>query len=172
MAGFGGATAFGIIAALASVSAAGAKQPDALHPPVVRARPGHAVALCPNPGGLQGFTSVARQRARREAHTYGSRSLAADLANTDRAWWPHVRALWKSQPARKRRTDVVAGTESATRSGFAVFLRPACGSVTLERTLMVTVGPSQAGPGPHCSACNAHFFYVERRGRPMLWFIY
>jgi len=37
---------------------------------------------------------------------------------------------------------------------------------------MVTVGPSQAGSGPHCDACNAHFFYLERRGRPMLWFIY
>jgi hypothetical protein len=154
------------------VSAAGAKHLDALHPSPVKARLGHAVTLCPNPSGLQLFTSVGLQRATGEADAYGRRSLAADLANADRAWWPHVRALWKTRTARKHSTDVVVGSEPAARSGFAVFLRPACGAATLKRTLMVTVGPSQAGPGPHCDACNAHFFYVERRDRPLLWFIY
>jgi hypothetical protein len=37
---------------------------------------------------------------------------------------------------------------------------------------MVTVGPSQTGSGHHCDACNAHFFYVARGGRPLLWFIF
>ena len=172
MSRFGGATAFVLVAAVVFVSAVGAKQLDALHPSPVKARPGHAVALCPNPSGLQVFTSVALQRAAREADAYGRRSLAVDLAKTDRAWWPHVRALWKTQAARKRSTDVVLGSEPATRSGFAVFLRPACGAATLKRTLMVTVGPSQTGSGAHCNACNAHLFYVERRDRPLLWFIY
>jgi len=145
---------------------------DALHPSPVQARPGHGVELCPNPNGLQVFTSVVRQRAVLAASAYGRRSLAVDLANTDRAWWQHVRALWKTRTAQKHSTDVVVGSEPAALSGFAVFLRPACGAATLDRTLMVTVGPSQAGSGPHCDACNAHFFYLERRGRPMLWFIY
>lgn len=172
MARFGGAIAVVLLAALVSVSAVGAKHLDALHPSPVKATPGHAVALCPNPSGLQVFTAVALQRAAREADAYGRRSLAADLANTDRAWWPHVHALWKTGTARKHSTDVVVGSEPATRSGFAVFLRPACGAGTLKRTLMVTVGPSQTGSGPHCDACNAHLFYVERRGQPLLWFIY
>ena len=118
------------------------------------------------------FTSIARQRAAHEADAYGRWSLAADLANTDRAWWQHVNALWKTQTARKHSADVVVGSERAADSGFAVFLRLACGLATLKRTLMVTVGPSQMGSGPHCDACNAHFFYVERGGRPLLWFIY
>lgn len=169
---FGGAASLVLAAAVISVSAVGAKPLTALAPSPVRARPGHAVALCPNPSGLEAFAPSARQRAAREAGAYGRRSLAADLANTDRAWWPHVRALWNTQTARKQSNDVVLGSEPATRSGFAVFLRPACGAATLRRTLMVTLGPSQAGPGPHCDACNAHLFYVERRGRPLLWFIY
>ena len=164
--------AIALATALVSVTAVGAKHLDALHPSPVEPRPGHAVALCPNPSGLEVFTSVALQRAAREADAYGRRSLAADLANTDRAWWPHVHALWKTQTARKHKADVVVGSEPATRSGFAVFLRPACGAATLRQTLMVTVGPSQAGPGPHCDACNAHLFYVARRGRPLLWFVY
>jgi hypothetical protein len=169
---FGVATAVVLATALASAAAVGAKHLDALHPSPVKARPGHAVALCPNPTGLQSFTSVELQRAAHEADAYGRRSLAADLANSDRAWWPRVRALWKTATVRKHNTDAVVGSEPAARSGFAVFLRPACGAAILRRTLMVTVGPSQAGSGPHCDACNAHFFYVERTGRPLLWFIY
>lgn len=172
MSRFGGATAFVLVAALVSVSAVGAKHLDALHPSPVKAKPGHAVALCPNPSGLQVFTSAALQRAAREADAYERRSLAVDLANADRAWWPHVHALWKTETTRKHSTDVALGSEPATRSGFAIFLRPACGAATLKRTLMVTVGPSQTGSGPHCNACNAHLFYVERRDRPLLWFIY
>lgn len=148
------------------------RRPDALHPLPVKAARGHAVALCPNPTGLQGFTSVVRERAGREAGAYGRRSLAADLTNSDRAWWPQVQALWKTPSARKDISDVVVGSETAARSGFAVFLRPACGPATLKRTLMVTVGPSQTGPGSHCDACNTHLFYVNRGGRPLLWFIY
>ena len=118
-------------------------------PPSIRRRskasPGHAVALCPNPSGLRVFTSVARQRAAREADGYGRRNLTTDLANSDRAWWPHVHELWKRQMARKHSIDVVVGSEPAARSGFAVFLRPACGSLTLSRTVMVTVGPPRRG---------------------------
>ena len=168
----GGAAGVVLVAALVVAPAARAKPHDALHPPPVTANPGHAVALCPDPRSLQLFTSVAKRRAAREADAYGRRSLALDLANADQAWWPHVRALWKTRAARKHSSYVVLGSEPATRSGFAVFLRPACGTSTLQRTLMVTVGPSQAGPGPHCDACNVHLFYVERRGRPLLWFIY
>jgi hypothetical protein len=159
-------------AAFVSASPLGAKYLDGFHPSPVRARQGHGVALCPNPNGLQVFTPAAQQHAAQQADAYGRRSLAEDLANTDKAWWPHVRALWKMHTARKQTTDVVVGDEPATRSGFAVFLRPACGAATLRRTLMVTVGPSQAGPGPHCDACNAHFFYIDRQGRSLLWFIY
>lgn len=173
MARFGGATAAVLLmTSFLSVPAAATKRPDALHPLPVEATPGHAVALCPNPAGLQVFTSVATQRARREADAYGRRSVAADLANSDRAWWAHVQALWKTPKARKDFIDVVVGSEPAARSGFAVFLRPACGAATLKRTRMVTVGPSQAGAGSHCDACNTHFFYVDRGGRPLLWFIY
>ena len=168
----GGAAAFLVVVGLVAATAVGAKQIDALHPSPVRASPGHAVELCPNPSGLEVFTSVLRQRAALVAGAYGRRSLAVDLANTDRAWWQHVHELWKNRTARKHSADVVVGSEPAALSGFAVFMRPACGAATVARTLMVTVGPSQAGSGPHCDACNAHLFYIARRGRPMLWFVY
>jgi hypothetical protein len=65
---FGGATATVIlVASVLSVSAVGVKQLDVLHPSPVKAKAGHAVVLCPNPSGLQVFTSGARRRAALEA---------------------------------------------------------------------------------------------------------
>ncbi|HZP74420.1 MAG TPA: hypothetical protein VFA97_13695 [Gaiellaceae bacterium] len=143
----------------------------ATQPAPVKASPGHGVELCPSPLGLQAFTATTRKLAVRAAATYGREDLASDLRNSDRSWWPHVRRLWSSSPT-ARAKDVVLGSEPAATSGFQVFLRPACGATTVERSLMVTVGPSQSGAGPHCDACNVHLFYVTRAARPLLWFVY
>lgn len=164
-------TAFVFIVALIGVAAANATNLDATQPPPVKAKPGHGVALCPNPRGLGAFGSAPTRLASQVAALYDRRSLATDLRNTDRAWWPHVRTLWNSSGASRAKT-VVLGSQSAASSGFAIFLRPACGTATVSRSLMVTVGPSQSGPGPHCNACNSHLFYVNRGGRPLLWFVY
>lgn len=107
----------------------------------------------------------------RSAAVYGRTSLAVDLHNADRSWWSHVRALWSGPPT-ARAHDVVLGSAPATKSGFAVFLRPACGAETVAHSLMVTVGPRQTPSGPHCDACNVHLFYVSRFGRPLLWYVY
>jgi len=163
--------AFVFIAALVGFAAANAMNLDATHPSPVKAKPGHAVALCPNLTGLGAFSAASTRLASQMAGIYDRRSLATDLRNTDRAWWPRVRALWRSSGA-SRSGAVVLGSQSAATSGFAVFLRPACDTATVSRSLMVTVGPNRFGPGPHCNACNSHFFYVSRGGRPLLWFIY
>lgn len=160
-----------VIVALVATTGAGATTVDASHPAPVQAKPGHAVALCPNPAGLRPFGLSATRLALEAAALYDRRSMATDLRNADRAWWPRVRAVWRSSGA-SRSTSVVLGSQPARSSGFHVFLRPACGTATVSRSLMVTVGPSQAGPGPHCDACNSHLFYVNRRGQPLLWFVY
>jgi hypothetical protein len=164
-------TALSVTIACTLASAATAHGLSPAQPAPVNARPGHGVALCPGPTGLQPFTAATRAAARRAAAGYGRVSLAADLHNADRAWWPHVRTLWRATAAHRSR-NVVLGSQPARSSGFSVFLRPACGPRTVARSLLVTVGPSQAGPGPHCNACNAHLFYVSRAGRPLLWYVY
>lgn len=165
------ASVFSFVITLATAATLDARALDPTQPAPVKARPGHGVALCPSPAGLQGFAVETKMRATRAAASYGRKSLATDLRNADRAWWSHIRTLWRSS-ATARAHDVVLGSEPAATSGFSVFLRPACGASTVSHSLMVTVGPSQSGSGPHCDACNVHLFYVSRDKRPLLWFVY
>jgi hypothetical protein len=147
--------------------------PASIYPPPVTAVHGHALALCPSPVGLEPFTSKATTLALQAAASYDRRNVETDLRNSDRAWWSHVRRMWRTgRPGKEVVNRVVLGSEPAAKSGFAVFVRPACGAPNLRRSLMVTVGPSQAGPGPHCSACNSNLFFIERRGRPLIYFLY
>jgi hypothetical protein len=147
--------------------------PASIYPSAVAAVPGHALALCPNLQGLEPFTSTTLSLARRAAWSYGRNSLDTDLRNSDRAWWPEVRRMWGTgRPGTGFAGHVVLGFEPTARSGFAVFAGPACGTATLKRSLMVTIGPSQVRPGPHCSACNSHLFFINRHGRPLIYFLY
>jgi hypothetical protein len=163
------------VAVIASAAAAYGSSvfPASVYPPPVAAVLGHALALCPNPDGLKAFTSKATTLALQAAASYDRRNVETDLRNSDRAWWPQVRRIWRTgRPGKGVVNRVVLGSERAAKSGFAVFLRPACGTPNLMRSLIVTVGPTQAGQRPHCSACNAHLFFIDRRGRPLIYFLY
>jgi len=153
--------------------AVAASFPAAIYPAPVAAAPHHAVTLCPNPVGLQPFDDATIALALKAALAYHHTSLTTDLRASDRSWWPNVRAMWAST---KRRTGplsvTVVGSEPAATSSFAVFMRPACGAATLGQSLMVTVGPTQSSPGPHCAACSSPLFFVDRHGRPLLYYVY
>ena len=159
------------LALVAATAARGAGYPAALYPPAVPAAAGHALTLCPSATGLQPFSSQAVKLARREAAAYGRRSLQVDLRDSDKAWWSQVRRLWKGR-ASLDGGDVVIGSEPAGSSGFAVFLTPACGARVVDRSLLVAIGPGRSGPGPHCDACNDQLFFVDRDGRPLIYFLY
>lgn len=161
------------VAATAATASASSGFPASIYPPAVAAVPGHALALCPSRRGLEPFGPTATTLALQAAGSYDRRNLETDLRNSDRAWWPDVRQMWHTgHPEGGLSNSVVLGSEPTARSGFAVFMGPACGAFTLNRSLMVTVGPSHAGPGPHCAACNSHLFFVDRRGRPLIYFLY
>jgi hypothetical protein len=160
----------------AGIAGAAGGFPAPTYPAPVAAASGHGLALCPNPQGLQPFTSSTVKLARQAAARYDRKSLETDLSNADRAWWLEVRRMWRSGHPGKGFFNygrlVVLGAEPAAQSGFQVFMRPACGVTTLKRSLMVTIGPSRAGPGPHCDACDSHLFFVNRRGRPLIYYLY
>lgn len=105
------------------------------------------------------------------ADAYGRKNLLADLTASDRAWWPQVRKLWRSgRPKVGKRVDL--GSQTAASSGYARIISSACGRALLQISLMVTVGPSQKRPGPHCSACNSQLFMIDRRGHVLIYFVY
>ena len=147
--------------------------PSALYPPPLKAAPGHGLALCPSHRGLEAFTASSGRAALEAAGSYDRRSLETDLDNSDPAWWPDVRVMWRSgRPQSGLVNHTVVGSVPATRSGFAAFLAPACGDWTLERSLVVTIGPRQSGRGPHCVACNSQLFFIDRDGRALIYYLY
>jgi hypothetical protein len=87
----------GIASVVGVAAAAAASQfPVSVYPPPVKARAGGALTACPNPAGLERFNSRSTKLAVRIAGTYERISLAEDLRNSDRAWWPEVRHTWRS----------------------------------------------------------------------------
>jgi len=147
--------------------------PASVYPQPVAATPDHALALCPNPSGLESFSTRASTAAVRAAKAYDRASLATDLRNSDRAWWPNVRKMWASgHPGTGVENRVVLGSgPTGTRGGFSVFMGPACGAATLAKSLMVTIGPPQSPPNV-CDGCRSHLFFVDRNGRPLIYFLY
>jgi hypothetical protein len=143
----------------------------------VAATPDHGLTFCPNPSGLELFSAKARTGAIQAAEAYDRASLALDLHNTDRVWWPNVRKMWASGTAGNgftlNGTDMqfVLGSAPVETNGYAVFMGPACGASTLAKSIMVGIGPSPSS-GNVCNACRTSLFFVDRRGRPLLSYIY
>jgi hypothetical protein len=96
-------------------------------------------------------------------------SEAVDLRDSDRAWWPAVRAVWRSgKPGNGALNQVVDGSEPLSRSGYAVFARAGCAEALVPESLLVVVGPRDQ----RCAACRSQVFFVDRRGRALIYYIY
>ena len=143
--------------------------PAAVYPPPVASR-GGALGACPNPAGLERFDPAATKLAVRIAGGYDHTSLAVDLRNSDRAWWPQVRRMWRSgKPGQGVDSQVVEGSQPGPNIAFAVIVRYACGSTLLAKSLTVGIGPRYRHG---CDACVSSLFFVDRRGRALIYYLY
>jgi len=157
-----------VVGASAPIATASSRFPPSIYPPPVRSR-GGALAACPNPAGLTSFTTSATAAARRTASRYLRVSEAADLRASDRAWWPLVRQSWRSRkPGKGAGAEAALGSEPASRSGYAVIVRFSCGQSLIAKSLLVTVG----APNARCVACRSQVFFIDRRGRALIYFVY
>lgn len=162
-----------LIAAMASGTvargaAASGSFPQSIYPSPVVGR--GAVSPCPNPAGLQPFTRSATAAAVASARRYLRISEAVDLRNSDRAWWPQVRAMWRrgGKAGKGLANQVVDGSEPLAESGYAVIARFSCGQALVSRSLQVTIGPRDM----RCDACRSQEWFVDRRGHALLYYIY
>jgi len=155
-----------MLAATTVAVATGTSFPPTIYPPPVASK-GAAMSLCPNASGLEQFTPAAIELARAAATVYGRKSLATDLRDSDRAWWPYVRRMWAAKlPATGSQAVLEQGP--AATSGYQVFLKPACGSAIVAKTFIVTIGPAHAT----CEACRSQLFFVDRRGHALAYYLY
>jgi hypothetical protein len=164
-----------VLAGAVGVAAAAAvgQFPVSVYPTPVKARAGGALAACPNPAGLERFDSTTTKAAVRIAGSYERISLANDLRNSDRAWWPQVRDAWRSgKPSKEALNRVVYGSgEPLARNGYSVIVRFSCGNALVAKSLIVGIGPRQTHP-PYCDACISTLFFVDRRGRALIYYLY
>jgi hypothetical protein len=159
------------MASVAGVAAASAADQLAgsVYPAPVASR-GGALSACPNPAGLERFDRTTTKLAVRIAAGYDRTSLAADLRDSDPAWWPQVRQMWRSgRPALGVDSQVVEGWQPGPKIAFAVIVRFACGPKLLAQSLTVGIGPRYRHG---CDACVSSLFFVDRRGRALIYYLY
>jgi len=93
-----------------------------------------------------------------------------DLADSDRAWQPIVRALWnghtQTRPADSR---VVLDVTAASKIPYRVIVRRCCGQALIGRSLTVTVGRLSQ---PACDACAETMFFIDRTHRPLIYYVH
>jgi len=143
-----------------------------VYPSPVKSR-GGALSYCPSASGLEKFDAAAEGTARTDSLRYGRVSLTVDLGDSDRAWRPTVRAMWKHLTRRQPVTAVtVRRVTSASHSGYRVIVRRSCGEALVSRSLTVTVGPRPTPGQPACSACAETMFLVDRFGRALIYYVH
>lgn len=137
---------------------------------------GGALRLCPSLVGLQGFTRIAVKTARAEVMRFGRVSRSDDLAASDLAWAPAVRAAWDRRGHEPGRgPQFVLGPAAATPVGkqsYGIIVRRSCGSKILSHTLEFTTVPGHPDRPATCDACRTTFFVIDRRDHPLIYFIY
>jgi hypothetical protein len=153
---------------LAAVLAATGFAPS-IYPAPLRSR-GGALAACPSPSGLEQFDAAAVKRARTVAAKFDELSEASDIRNSDRAFWPSVRAMWRShEPGRGVLNQAVYGDAKGTSMEYAPIVRRSCGSALVKLSLSVGVGPRVRH---NCEACISTLFFVERRDHDLVYYLY
>ena len=120
-------------------------------------------------GGRRRTVLSARLGARRPEWLIapgGTKNLDTDLSHSDRAWWPEVKKLWRSTAMRKGlKNQRVHGKQKGGRIAYASVVRASCGSSLVARSLTVGVGPRHGT----CNACVSSMFFVDRFGRPFIY---
>jgi hypothetical protein len=136
---------------------------------------GGALRLCPNLTSLERFSKSAVKTARAEVMRFGRVSRSDDLAASDPAWQPEVRANWRPGHKPGHGPQFVLGPVAATPVGkesYGIIVRRSCGSTILTHTVEFTVVPGHPSHPPNCDACRTTFFTIDRRGHPLIYFVY
>ncbi len=152
-----------------SASTAAQKFPPSLYPSPANSR-GGALSHCPSPAGLTTFGRLATDRALRMASRFNRVSLTFDLHNSDRSWWPTLRQLWRSGHFNTSPVTVERRVLPGSRDAYATIVRFSCGRTIVRRSIAITVLPT-GQRFRSCSDCAATLFLIDRRGRPLVYYV-
>ena len=167
------ATLLAVGVAGGAAAAPGPRVSRSIYPAPVAAVHAGALSTCPNPRGLVPFTAAAVRAAETEASDYLTVSLAAERLVSDRSFWLSIqpRTTGPTQTA----SDEPSAAEPAkgTTGPGHLIIGHSCGTRLLGETETVEIVPLQANGQPQtCLACRAHFYYIDRLGHALLYFVY
>jgi hypothetical protein len=141
-----------------------------IQPPARSASHGSALALCPSTEGLEYFNTSSVKAAAKIAGRFGNSTRAADLASSDRAWWPEVRHNWagaRGSPISHLSTTGVRRLVDSPDLGQII--SRACGKGLVSHTEVVFARPTTS---EQCDACGVSIFFVDRRKHALVYYIY
>jgi hypothetical protein len=154
--------------ALPAVGTAGF--PASIYPPADRSPALRPAGQCPDPAGLE-LTLPAVMRAQTAAVVEGlGTSFRSDLASSDRAYWPQLRASWRSGahrasgPVRVLYSGALESRPAQIATpGLARTVRTACGNPTARKTWLIVTGQADR------PAEQADYLLLDRSGRVLVW---
>jgi hypothetical protein len=154
--------------ALPAVGAAGF--PATIYPSADRSAGPRPSGQCPDPAGLE-LKSPAVMSAQTAAVVEGlGTSFRSDLASSDRAYWPQIRARWRSGthqasgPARVLYSgSLVSSPAQIATPGLARAVRTACGYRTAGDTWLIVTGQADK------PAEQAEYLLLDRQGHVLVW---
>lgn len=147
--------------------------PPNIYPPPVRGAPSGYPSLCPNPKGTEPFTANAVKAAVRETDDFLKVSIGAEKLVADRSFWPQLHKREPGFGLVSKFGSYVAQATTLSSGPGAVLVRHSCGAALLGRTQEVVLVPLLPDGQPQrCAACRVHFYYVDRQGRVLLYFLY
>ena len=161
------------VAASAAASTTGPRVSSSIYPAPVPVVHAGALSSCPNPRGLVPFTPAAVRAAETEAGDYLKASLAAERLVADRSFWSSIQPRTAVSPQAASAQPFAAEPASGATGPGHLIIGHSCGARLLDKTETVEIVPLQADGQPQtCLACRANFYYVDRLGHALLYFVY
>ena len=143
------------------------------YPSPVPAKTSTAMAQCPNPKGLIVFTSTAISQADHETSQVAAGKLPVTKLKTDPSFWHSLAAfnlhLASNKTPRFPRQEVIKGALSGP--GDAT-VSSSCGKGLVAKTEVMEVIPLNAAGVRACDDCVTNYYYVDRLGRTLFYWVF
>jgi hypothetical protein len=152
-----------LLATATAALAATATFPTRYYPAPVASK-GGALSQCPSPAGLEPFSAASVKAAKLAAASYPSVNETAALALSDQANWPQVQRIWTNSSFAPN-SQTVMSSEPLAKSAYGAVVRGSCGQALVPLTQLVITGTK----GSKCIACQSRMFFLNRRGRVLVY---
>lgn len=157
-----------------SAIGSGTNFPSLIYPSPVAGAPHEYLAQCPNPKGLESFSSAAIRQAVAVTKDFSTAGLNMKKSESDPSFWATLSTTKFGPGSNPGFSAFTAQAARALRGGPAYFLiKNSCGAQLIHETQAVVLIPLRSnGQEQSCEACRTGFYFIDRMGHPLLYFTF